>query len=207
MVVDSKRQVFQFKITLKGVRPYIWRRIQVPGDFSFRDFHGVIQCAMGWKFFHLHKFDMNRPGTAQSVTIGKKSVFFANDDNTILDDTEECISDYFTMRNKKCVYEYDMGDSWEHTINLEKILSPSGDNEEAAFPACLDGERACPPEDCGGVFGYRRLLKIIKEPNNAEYKSIMQFLAEQYDDKEYDPEHFDLNEIDFEDASDYEDDF
>jgi hypothetical protein len=97
------------------------------------------------------------------------------------------ISDLLKKEKDKIVYEYDFGDGWEHDVLLEKILP--GD-EKLKFPVCLEGKMACPPEDCGGVWGYSDLLEILKQPKHEEYDSYIEWLG-----GEFDPEHFDKEAV------------
>ena len=97
------------------------------------------------------------------------------------------ISDLLKKEKEKIVYEFDFGDGWEHDVLLEKILP--GD-EKFKFPICLAGKMACPPEDCGGVWGYADLLEILKNPKHEEYDSYMEWLG-----GEFDPEYFDKDEV------------
>jgi hypothetical protein len=97
------------------------------------------------------------------------------------------ISDLLKKEKEKIVYEYDFGDGWEHDVLLEKILP---DNEKLTFPVCLEGKMACPPEDCGGIWGYSDMLEILKQPKHEEYDNIIEWLGE-----EFDPEHFDIEAV------------
>ena len=151
-------RVYQFKITLNDIRPPIWRRIQVPETYSFWDLHVVIQDAMGWLDYHLHQFDINNPSTGMKENIGIPDDDFEMDYD-IHPGWEKKIKHYFSMDNKKAMYSYDFGDDWRHTVILEKILLR---DKNIDYPTCIKGKRACPPEDCGGVWGYTDFLEIIK---------------------------------------------
>jgi hypothetical protein len=149
-------QVYQFKITLKGIKPPIWRRIQVPETYTFWDLHVAIQDAMGWIDYHLHEFEMINPATGLAVNIGTP-VPGEDFDREVLPDWKQNIADYFSMENRTADYVYDFGDNWEHKIQLEKILPRE---KGVNYPICIKGKRACPPEDCGGIWGYAELLEI-----------------------------------------------
>ncbi len=101
------------------------------------------------------------------------------------------IADYFSMANRTASYDYDFGDNWEHKIQLEKILPR---DKGVTYPICIKGKRACPPEDCGGIWGYAELLEIIANPNHEEYEGMFGWLG-----GEFDPEHFDVKEVSFDD--------
>ncbi|HID93190.1 MAG TPA: plasmid pRiA4b ORF-3 family protein [bacterium (Candidatus Stahlbacteria)] len=181
-------RVYQFKITLEGIKPRIWRRIQVPETYTFWDLHVAIQDAMGWLDYHLHEFEIVDPSTGLKVNIGMPDEDFGRE---ILPDWKQKIADYFSMENRSADYVYDFGDNWEHKIRLEKILPR---NKNINYPICIKGERACPPEDCGGDLGYARLLEILKNPNHEEYEEMLEWVGGKLD-----PEHFDPKEVSFDD--------
>lgn len=175
-------QIYQFKITLKDIRPPIWRRIQVPGTFSFSDLHLAIQRAMGWEDYHMHSFTINDPTLGERITI---------EDN----EGEELISDWFKMETSVANYIYDYGDLWEHRVELEKILKREKNTE---YPRCIEGKRACPPEDCGGAGGYYEILEILKNPEHEEYQETLEWIGE-----DFDSEHFNPEDVVFNDSDDY----
>ena len=183
-------QVYQFKITLEEIDPPIWRRIQVPETYSFWDLHVAIQDAMGWTDSHLHQFEMTNPKTREEVDIGIPDEEW-EDEAVTLAGWDIKIADYFSQENSSAIYIYDFGDNWEHTIKLEKILPQA---EKTEYPICLEGERACPPEDCGGVWGYVDLLETISDPENEEYEETLEWLAD-----DFDPEYFDPLDVYFDD--------
>jgi len=184
------KQVYQFKITLRGIRPPIWRRIQVPEIYTFWDLHVAIQDAMGWTDTHLHMFRMADPQTGLETTIEIPDEDFDSITEPLFG-REERIADWFSLENRSADYVYDFGDNWVHKVELEKILPKE---EGVNYPRCIAGRRACPPEDCGGDYGYERLLEIISDPDNDEYDEMMEWLG-----GEFDPEHFDPEEIFFDD--------
>jgi hypothetical protein len=182
-------EVYEFKITLQGIHPPIWRRIQVPADYSFWDLHVAIQDAMGWTDSHLHVFRILNPGTDDTEEIGIPNEDRFVGDPEVLPGWELSIADYFLEGNPTAEYEYDFGDSWEHEVALEKILhrKPGSD-----YPVCLAGERACPPEDCGGPLGYDDMLRILKDPTHEEHKDTVTWVGGSYD-----PERFEPNKVHF----------
>lgn len=180
--------VYQFKITLRDIRPPIWRRIQVPETYTFWDLHMAIQNAMGWLNYHIHEFEIVDPASGSMVNIGIPDDMFGTG---VLPGWREKIADYFSMENPKANYTYDFGDNWEHKIQLEKILPREKD---VNYPICVKGKRACPPEDCGGVWGYAELLEAIKDPSHESHEELLEWLGENFD-----PEHFDANEVTFDD--------
>jgi len=118
-------KVYQFKITLKGIKPPIWRRIQVPETYTFWDLHVAIQDAMGWEDYHLHEFEMRHPSTGENVRIGtptEEAEFFGLE---IISEHHQKIADWFSMENRIANYTYDFGDNWEHKIRLApSIIRP-----------------------------------------------------------------------------------
>jgi len=184
-------QVYQFKITLKGTKPPIWRRIQVPETYTFWDLHVAIQDAMGWDDYHLHEFIFTLPITKIEVHIG---IPMEDDlDETMLPGWEINISDFFSLENPKGDYCYDFGDGWQHDIILEKILPREG---VVIYPRCVDGKRACPPEDCGGIGGYAEFLEAIGDPANERHEDMLDWVGGSFD-----PEDFNPSEVKFDDPA------
>ncbi len=181
-------QVYQFKITLKQIRPSIWRRIQVPETYTFQDMHVAIQDVMGWEGYHLHEFEMVDPATGAKMRIGAPDEDFGFG-REILREQREKIARYFSMENRSAEYLYDFGDDWEHRIPLEKIL-PRGAGVK--YPVCIKGKRACPPEDCGGVWGYADIMEALQDPDSEENEELLEWVGE-----DFDPEYFDAEMIYF----------
>ena len=176
------KKTYQIQIALKGSRPKIWRRILVPSDLLLSDFHKVIQTTMGWTNSHLHQFIKNRTFYARRMPDD-----YTWEEMNNVDYKKLKISDLLKKEKEKIVYEYDFGDSWEHEIILEKILPI---DEEKKYPVCLTGKNNCPPEDCGGVWGYSDLLEIVKQPDHEEYEEYSEWLGE-----DFDPKYFDKDKI------------
>ncbi len=183
-------QVYQFKVALNGIRPPIWRRIQVPSNYTFWDLHIAIQDAMGWWDSHLHEFDVHNPSSGGQERIGIPVEDYDSGDE-VIPGWNRNISQYFSLENPKAGYVYDFGDDWEHTLTLEKILPREKGRQ---YPVCVKGKRACPPEDCGGIWGYQELLEIIADPEHEEYDEMMEWVGEAFD-----PEAFDAKSIEFDD--------
>jgi len=170
--------VYQIKVTLLGSEPPIWRRIHVTNDTSLQKFHKILQAAMGWTNSHLHQF-----------IIGGK--YFAEPDPEYDPEVENeklmRLSQVVSGVNDRSIYEYDFGDNWEHEVLIEKILPV---NEETHYPVCLAGQRACPPEDCGGIQGYNRFLEAIQNSSHPQHDEMLEWAGGSFD-----PEDFNLNEI------------
>lgn len=177
-------KIYQFKITLMGVKPSVWRRIQVPGTYSFWDLHVAIQDAMGWSDSHLHQFEIANPKTQENVLIG-----IPDDDfdwsRATLPGWETAIADYFTLDNRVASYEYDFGDDWQHRIRLEAIKQA---DSELDYPRCVAGAQSCPPEDIGGVWGYQDFVKIMRDPTDAQYQDFLEWVGGAFNPDYFDPE-------------------
>jgi len=165
------------KITLRGLRPPVWRRVRVAGDTTLRMLHHVIQAAMGWHDSHLHEFE-----------IGNRRYGEPDDDpwpgaERIYSETKVKLGTLIGQGVKQFRYVYDFGDDWEHQIVVEKVepLDP-----EQEYPSLITGKRACPPEDCGGIYGYLHLLEVLADPSHEEHAELSEWV-----DGTLDPEHFD----------------
>jgi hypothetical protein len=189
-MTEKTALVFQFKISLAGIKPPIWRRIQVPADYSFWDLHVAIQDAMGWDDCHLHEFRFKNTDKQALLRIGFPDEQFDWSRETLAG-WEVIISDYFNEKNQLATYLYDFGDGWMHRIRLEKIESSQSGR---VYPLCLSGKRACPPDDVGGTWGYENLLVIIQDPTHKEHERMLEWVG-----GEYDPEDFDAKKVEFSD--------
>lgn len=186
-IKKKTKRIFQFKVALKNIKPLIWRRIQVPDNYSFWDLHVAIQDSMGWTDTHLHHFEILNPKSDRKEEIG-----IPDEDKIsgeILAGWEEKIADYFTEDNDLAEYIYDYGDNWEHVVKLEKILKYA---ESGKYPVCIDGERACPPEDCGGMWGYEEFLEAIMDPAHERHEELLEWIG-----GDFDPEHFEIKDMHF----------
>ena len=162
--VRKNNKLMQFKITLLGVKPVVWRRIQVPQNFNFQRFHMAIQDSMGWFDCHLHSFSVSDPQTpGETIQLGFPDEEFS--EYSLQDETQYLIRNYFKDVGNKAEYQYDFGDCWEHKIIYEGLH-----NAKSKGPICIDGKNACPPEDIGGDSGFMEFLQIMKNPDHEEYK-------------------------------------
>lgn len=162
------QNIYQIKVTLHHSPPPIWRRIQLKGDTKLGELHDVLQIVMGWSNSHLHVFRVGR------ISYGEPDPHFPDD---TIDERDICL-DKIATEGDTFIYEYDFGDSWEHEIKVEKILSAE---PGAHYPVCLAGERACPPEDCGGIFRYQWMLEVLGDPNHEEYAEVMEWVGDDFD--------------------------
>jgi hypothetical protein len=182
--------VYQLRVTLLGTRPPVWRRIVVPAKASAEFLHQVIQMSMGWTDSHLHQFILGkRPNYVYVMPPDPEGDF--DRDIPSLDAYHVTVAQLMERGEGRVVYEYDFGDSWEHEVRLEKDMPMEPGMQ---VPTCLDGARACPPEDCGGIGGYEDIVKMVAdpkfEPENGPREELMEWLG-----GEYDPEAFNLGEV------------
>jgi hypothetical protein len=178
--------VHQFLIVLTGTDPLVWRRIQVPGTYSFWDLHVAIQDAMGWLDYHLHEFRLLGPEEKRVISIGIPDDELP-DERPVVAGWDVPVSAYFTERAWHALpvlYAYDFGDDWQHVLVHEGMeqAQPS-----LKYPRCLAGARRCPPEDCGGVHGYVEFLEIIANPRHPEHASMMEWSGGDYDPAAFNP--------------------
>jgi len=173
-------QIYQLKITLWGSRPQIWRRVLVAEETTLHQLHWIIQGAMGWTNSHLHQFIIGDEYYSQTEWgLGEAGVEVHNEKKTTLQQ--------LSLKPKESFgYEYDFGDTWAHIIRVEKLMLAQA---EMRYPVCVDGERACPPEDCGGVWGYEEFLKAIRNPKHPEHEEMLEWAGGSFD-----PERFSLEE-------------
>ena len=149
-------EIYQLKVTLLGTSPPIWRRLLVPADTTLAQLHDVLQAAMGWEDGHMHEFSIGqrrigRPDPEDRL-MGMPS---AENERTVR------LSGILGRAGSKAIYTYDFGDTWEHSIVLEKRLP---DDPNLTHPVCTDGQLACPPEDCGGIPGFYDLVEALNDP-------------------------------------------
>lgn len=186
MTKNKNDLVYQFKISLTDIEPTIWRRIQVPAKYSFWDLHVAIQDVMGWLDYHLHAFRVRRKHNSKPMEIGIPGDEW--DDEVVLPGWEIPMKDHFIEPGQTMEYEYDFGDGWNHEILLEAILVKE---KGSRYPRCTGGARACPPEDCGGVWGYYKLIESLRDPTHPDYQENITWLKghlKKY--HPYDPDRF-----------------
>jgi hypothetical protein len=184
----------QLRIALLGIRPPIWRRVLVPSDGSGEYLHQVIQVAMGWQDSHMHHFILGkRPDLilVEHPDVLDDPMFPAREEPNTLDSTQITIDELLRKGGGRVLYEYDFGDGWMHAVKLEKELPT---DSTMAVPQCLDGKRACPPEDCGGTGGYDEIVRLVKDPKfkpeGRSREELLEWLG-----GEYDPELFEVDEV------------
>ncbi len=171
--------LFQFKITLLGIEPPIWRRIQTK-DCTLDTLHEHIQTAMGWMNSHLHQFEIDgvRHGDPELLCEG------FDDETPPVNSRRTKLSKILPKDGKqfRFEYEYDFGDGWEHEVLFEGFLPVE---KGIRYPLCVEGERACPPDDVGGTHGYQDYLKAMENPKHKRHKEFLEWRGP------FDPEKFD----------------
>lgn len=165
--------LYQIKVTLVDSNPPIWRRLIVKDSIRLDRLHSVLQAAMGWFNYHLHQYRVG------SSYIGMPDPDF---DMDMTDERKVYLQDIISNPNDSFVYEYDFGDGWEHKIVLEKIL-PLDFSES---PVVIKGKKACPPEDCGGIWGYSYFLEAIQDPKHKEHESMLEWIGGEFDSEAFD---------------------
>jgi hypothetical protein len=171
----------QLKLSLRGVsKPPVWRRLLVPADLRLDRLHDVIQTAMGWTDTHLHVFST----ALGDYGVPDPELGFKNERNARL-------GQLLKQRGDRIRYAYDFGDGWEHDVVLEQHLDP---DPEVLIPACVAGKGACPPEDCGGPWGYADLKQTLAEPDHEDHGEMVDWLGLDSAD-EFDPAACDVDEI------------
>ena len=167
---------YLLKIQLLGIEPAIWRRFVVPAGITLDRLHDVIQIVMGWTDSHLHEFAIG----------SKRYTEYPESKEDGLACGRYRLGDLIKQKGRIFGYQYDFGDSWEHELVLEesRYFNP----ELRTELACLDGQRACPPEDVGGVPGYFEFLNALKDPNHEEHESYAEWSGGNFDSERFDPE-------------------
>ena len=171
--------IFQLRVSLIDIKPPIWRRLLVPQDLPLPRLHTVVQVAMGWTNSHLHQFKVG-------------DLYFAEPHKEFepgpIDYRRITLNQIAPRRGSTCIYEYDFGDSWDHLIEVEDEVAV--ETVTGPIPRCLSGGRACPPEDCGGPYGYAGFLKAIRDPKHPEHDEYLEWAG-----RDFDPEAFDIEGV------------
>jgi Plasmid pRiA4b ORF-3-like protein len=169
--------IYALKISLRGVRPLVWRRVEIAADTKLPAVSRALIDAMGWLDYHLHSFE------AGDRSYG---VYDPEWDDDMIDESDVHLYEIAAGTGAQFEFTYDFGDDWKHRVVVERVTPP---DPTVMYPRCIDGARACPPEDCGGVSGYADLLRILRQPRHAEHAQMQTWVGPRFD-----PEHFDLRE-------------
>jgi hypothetical protein len=170
--------VHQLKVTLRGIRPPVWRRLRVPSDVTLATLHRILQAAMGWEDAHLHRFRVG------GTTYGDRGLL-----GDVVDRGERTarLGQVAPGPGSTLAYDYDFGDGWEHALVVGAVLAPE---PGVRYPVCVAGKRACPPEDCGGPWGYGELLAAIGDSRHPAHADRLAWLGGPFD-----PEAFDIADV------------
>jgi hypothetical protein len=168
--------VHRLKVMLRNIRPPIWRRIEAPSNVTLAYLHEILQIAISWTDYHLHDFQVGDVVYGSPIQLEE-----------LLDQDEgkARLADVAPQPGDRLRYRYDFGDGWEHEIVVEAVGPPK---EGVRYPICLAGKRACPPEDCGGPWGYAQMLEAIADPSHPMHKDVLQWLGGPIDPETFDPE-------------------
>ena len=176
---DPGAPIYQVKVGLRGAKPPIWRRLEVPADTSLADLHDIIQVAFGWEDCHLHVFE-----TAYGTFgVADRELGHRAEAPVTLEQVAPSAGD-------RLQYTYDFGDDWTHEIVVEDVL----DRQPVAYPRCTGGRRAAPPEDCGGIWGYAELVEVLGNPGHPEHSDRLEWLGLD-SAADFQPARFDAAEI------------
>jgi len=174
----------RLRVTIDDVEPLVWRRLVVPLSWRLDQLHLAIQAAFNWGNAHLHEF---RIGGLRYGDPDVEDMAF-EDSPRLFDEREVKLRDFGREDGVRFTYAYDFGDNWRHTVEIEEVLAL---DMEPKLAACVDGARARPPEDVGGVSGYEAFLAIMADPRDAEHGDMKCWCGGHFD-----PEWFDLAIVD-----------
>ncbi len=176
--------IVQIKIKLLGVKPPVWRRVQVRADTRLDQLHEILQAALGWENHHLHAFSFGEE------ELGPRDPDLALD---FADERKVTLGE-LTDIGARLRYTYDFGDNWEHEIIVEDLLDPAPDTH---YPNLLAAKGACPPEDCGGAWSYTALKAILADPGNEQHQEMLEWLDSE-NGSAFDPNAVPSDTIDYE---------
>ena len=167
----SADTIARLKITLDDVKPSVLRRVEVPFDIRLDRLHLVIQAAMGWTNSHLYEIRAGSVGWSEpDPDWGRDGPLNAR--KALLNDVLEDIG------TKTLRYLYDFGDGWEHTITVERLADPE---PGVRYPRLIEVSNRCPPEDCGGPWGYAEFLEAIKDPKHERHAELTEWIGDDFD--------------------------
>jgi len=173
---SAEPRVFEMKVTLEGSTPAIWRRIRVTTDVSLARLHHILQATMGWGELYHHQF-----------IIRGRCYGRPDPDGQVHDERRYTLGQVVKRAASRFTYEYDFGDGWIHEVVVERILPWQA---EAHYPVCVAGERACPPEDVGGLYGYYDFLDALQNASIPGHERALEWIGGSFD-----PDAFDLDTV------------
>jgi Plasmid pRiA4b ORF-3-like protein len=170
-------RIYRLKVTLAGVRPPVWRRLETPAGVTLAQLHEILQVAMGWTNSHLHQFEQH-------------GVLYGQSDRELglerVSETRTTLAEVLRKPKDAIDYEYDFGDGWQHRIVLESV----GEAGAWQAPRVLAGKGACPPEDVGGIYGYATFREAMANPRHPEHGEYREWYG-----RPFDPAAFDAEEV------------
>ena len=189
-MVWEEPNAVQIRVALDAMEPPIWRRLVVPLHTTLAQLHHILQAAMGWTDSHLHQFEIGGLRFGDPELLNED---IPDDFQRALDASEVRLRDFHFDEDDTLsfVYLYDFGDSWRHTVMLEKLLAEKPAPKTAT---CIEGARCCPPEDVGGPHGYFEFLRVLLSPEPDEIEE--QRNLKRWSGGRFNPEHFDVAKTD-----------
>jgi hypothetical protein len=168
--------VHRLKVTLRRVRPPVWRRIEVRSSTNLHQLSIELEAAMGWLGGHMHAFDV----AGETYQLPSEDDFGRRPTK---DERKATVATVLPRPGTKMRWDYDFGDGWEHDILVEAIEPAAPD---VVYPRCTAGRRACPPEDCGGPWGYADLLEALGDAAHPDHESMREWAPPDFDPAEFD---------------------
>ncbi len=168
--------IYQLKVTLLDTEPPIWRRILVEGDVTLAKLSTVINDAMGWAGYHIHEFHVGKDIWGPPLNIDDDFGF------EMKDHAKTTLDKVAPRKRSVLKYLYDGGDCWMHKVVVEDIVDAEPKRD---YPVCLEGERACPPEDCGGTPGFYDMLDAMADRKHPEHKNLTEWLGGKFDSQKF----------------------
>ncbi len=177
-IVAPTDRIYQLKVTLKDIKPPIWRRLQVP-DCTLGELHEILQVAFGWTHSHLHQFVVRGEyyGPVEPDDLGFGVDMEVEDEEGLL--LSQILADGKKVR---FVYEYDFGDGWRHEIQSERFVARE---PKVSYPRCIDGARSGPPEDVGGPWGFAEFVEAMGDPKHENHRQLKEWHGGRFDPEKF----------------------
>ena len=182
---EAAGRIARLTVTLMETKPAVWRQIEVPAGSTFAQLHAIFITTMGWEDYHLHEL-----GFGDRLVGGAE--LNDGDGPAVEDERELTLADALAEGHRKLIYTYDFGDEWRHQVRVDAVEDAA---EGVFYPRCLDGARACPPEDVGGAYGYAIFLEAIADPRHPEHEDRTLWCEEVYGSDAFDADAFDAETV------------